>query len=576
MEDVLQEIKNRIDIVDFVSGYITVKKAGRNFKANCPFHQEKTPSFMVSPEKQIWHCFGCNSGGDVITFLMQIEGLSFSEAIEALAGRANVVLNKDKISPEKKGRKTNLYKINELACQIFEKLMYETTWGKEALSYYEKRGLTKATIKRFRLGVSPSGSNFLSGLLVKKGYTSEALKEAGIAKIDSGRVTDIFKNRLMFPILDISGKVIGFTARVFDKQLPKYINSAQSPIYNKSNVLYGLFEAKNSIREKGFAVVVEGNMDVLACFNGGIENVVASSGTAFTESQLNLLNRFTQNLKFAFDSDDAGVIATERGVEMALVHGFDVDIISLPFGKDPADILKKDKEAFSKAIENSQSAIKFYEEFGQKKYDIKSARGKKEYAKFILKKVTLLRDPVEKSHWVKEIAKNLDVDASTLKSMIGKESAVTGEKSTMPIVGRNLIEENLLGLTLKHPKFLSFVLNNLREDDLTADYQEIFLSLLTFKKKKFTVKSYAVEFPEKKDKINSLILQSEYNYGEITEEKAGDEILFSLKRLKDLSKKQKTTELVAAIKDAEEKDDKKLKKELLKEYNKLLISQKTF
>ena len=321
--------------------------------------------------------------------------------------------------------------------------------------------------------------------------------------------------------------------------------------------------------------MVEGNMDMLACFNHGIENVVASSGTAFTESQLNLLNRFTQKLKFAFDSDDAGVIATERGVEMALVHGFDVDIISLPFGKDPADILKKNKEAFDKAIENSQSAIKFYKEFGQKKYDIKSARGKKEYAKFILKKVTLLKDPVEKSHWVKEIAKNLDVDVQTLKSMIGKEPA-EGEKLSMPIVSKGHIEENLLGLALNHPKFLGFILNNLNEDDLTVDYQEIYLSLLTFKKKKFTVKSYAVEFPENKDKINSLILQSEYNYGEITEEKAGDEILFSLKRLKDLSKKQKTTELVAAIKEAEEKDDKKLKKELLKEYNKLLISQKNF
>jgi len=186
-----------------------------------------------------------------------------------------------------------------------------------------------------------------------------------------------------------------------------------------------------------------------------------------------------------------------------------------------------------------------------------------------------LKDPVEKSHWVKEIAKNLDVDVQTLKSMIGKEPA-EGEKLSMPIVSKGHIEENLLGLALNHPKFLGFILNNLNEDDLTVDYQEIYLSLLTFKKKKFTVKSYAVEFPENKDKINSLILQSEYNYGEITEEKAGDEILFSLKRLKDLSKKQKTTELVAAIKEAEEKDDKKLKKELLKEYNKLLISQKNF
>jgi DNA primase len=566
MSQVTEEIKSKIDIVDLVSGYITLKKAGRNFKANCPFHQESAPSFIVSPEKQIWHCFGCNEGGDIFSFVSKIEGLTFFEVVERLANKTNTILPTDSSKSASKS-KTPLYKLNEIAASVYHKYLTQTKEGEEARKYLESRGLSQEVIKLFNIGFSPKNDLFLSELVLSKGYGKNELEESGLCYRYGQKYKDRFSGRITFPICDISGRTIGFTARVLDKTLPKYVNTPQTPIYNKSQVVFGLNLAKNAIKEEDFVILVEGNMDVVACFDKGIKNVVAVSGTAVTSSQLNIIGRFTHNLKIAFDSDEAGRKATEKTIEAALENDFNVSVISFDDTKDPADIVNENPQHFRDLVTDAIPAVEYFVNKLVDKYDIKTGYGKKMIAAESTKIINLLTSQVEKRHWQKFIANKLDVSE---KDIGIKADEQTINKKQFKEISQDEIENMLFGLVLNKPKYIAFLVNNLSEDEILSQNKTLYLSILSFKNRKFSIKSYFQEFPELKEWASKLTLLTDELYAEVTDDRAGDEILFLIRKIKNRSVADKSRNLLLQIQEAEKEKNINKKNALLNEYNNLL------
>jgi len=359
------EIKSKLNISDIISEYLALKPAGGgSFKAVCPFHSEKTPSFYVSTEKQI-----CDKGGDVISFVMEIDGVDFLSALKTLGKKAGVEVD---LKPEKfSGEKEMSYKINALACKFYQTILHEHQAGKKARDYMRSRGINETLANEFQLGAAPDSWDGLYGFLLKRGYGQTAIVAAGLAKSrqsGSGFV-DRFRNRLMIPLCDASGRVLGFTGRLLEEQTektgPKYLNSPETVIYKKSDVLFGLHLAKKSIRNEKSVIIVEGNLDVIASHNAGVRHIVASSGTALTQSQLIILKRLTENILFCFDSDTAGFAAAQRGIRIALSLGFRVKVIAIPaeLGKDPDDVVQKNPATWNALVARPINVLKYIFEF---------------------------------------------------------------------------------------------------------------------------------------------------------------------------------------------------------------------
>ena len=387
----IEEIKSKLDIVEVVGSYLKLQKTGANYRALCPFHSEKKPSFFVSPARQIWRCFGCGAGGDVFKFIMQIEGVEFGDALRILARRAGVELKPYR--PELKTQRQRLYEISELACRFFEKQLEGSSAGKKAKDYLLKRGLQEKSIKKWRLGYSPDKWRALSDFLVGKGYQREEIVRAGLA-IESEKSStpyDRFRGRIIFPIFDLNSQVIGFGGRVFKKtqseELAKYINTPNTLIYDKSRVLYGLNFAKVAIREKDACILTEGYIDVILAHQAGYENSIATSGTALTFQQLKILKRYTSNLLTAFDMDVAGDLATKRGIDLAQEQDFEVRVIRMPKDTDPADIITKNVEKWKDLVAKAKEIIGFYFESAIDKFDKTTSQGKKQIQKFFCQKL---------------------------------------------------------------------------------------------------------------------------------------------------------------------------------------------
>ena len=349
---VIDEVKQRTDIVEVIGQYATLTKAGRNLRALCPFHSEKHPSFFVYPEQQSWHCFGaCNTGGDVFSFVMKKEGFDFGDALRLLAQRAGVAIPS---KFEREGRKEEneaLYQLNDATAQYYHNLLLNSAVGEKARNYVASRGFSPKTTADFQLGFSPGSWESLKQYLLERGYTESALLAAGlITASEDGRTHDRFRSRLMFPIHDARGHTIGFGARALDDSQPKYMNSSQAPIFDKSSILYGIDLATPEIRRQDMAVIVEGYIDVITAHQNGIANVVASMGTAVTEKQVSILKRLTKNLVLALDADAAGEEAMLRGVSYENILGAEVRVIILPEGKDPDDVIKEDAEIWQHLI----------------------------------------------------------------------------------------------------------------------------------------------------------------------------------------------------------------------------------
>ena len=578
MQSPIQEIKNRLDIVQIIGEYLKLKKTGVNFRALCPFHSEKTPSFFVSPSRQIWHCFGgCSEGGDIFKFVMKIEGVEFADALRILAQKAGVKLKP--IRPELRTEKQRLYEICEMATKFFERQLKESSIGKEVKKYLLARGLADDSIREWRLGYAPDTWQGLSDFLVSKGYKKEEIIKAGLAikKEDDKRYNfyDRFRGRIIFPIFDLNSQVIGFGARIFkeENEQAKYVNIPNTLLYNKSQVLYGLDRAKLEIRRKDFCILVEGYLDVIMSSQAGIKNVAAVSGTALTNSQLLILKRYSQNLTTAFDMDIAGDLATKKGIDLAQLMDFNLKIVIMPEGKDPADIIKEDSKIWEKVITNSKSILDFYFETTLSKINPEASGNKKEIAKILIPPIKRIQNKIEQSFWIKELAKKLKVSEESIIEEIKKtkfESSgltsyfdKTKEIKIGKIPRKKMLEEKLISLILKFPKNIELIDKNYLSL-FSPSLQEILLKLQKIQdfdlKKNNQLKGLT---DQTLDLFNYLSLKAEVETG------FEEEISICLEELVNLKTKGKLLELSESIKEAEKNGDTKSTERLIGEFDKI-------
>jgi len=494
---VIDEIKERLDIVDVISSYVPLKKAGHNYKALCPFHSEKTPSFVVFPDTQTWHCFGaCNTGGDVFSFVMRRENLEFGEALRLLAERAGVSLEPRGEAQAAEGRvKDRLRKINALAADYFHYLLLNSPDGARARDYLLHRGVSEETREAFQLGYAREDWQALGQHLTSKGYSWPDLLEAGLVlEREGGGYYDRFRGRLVFPIRDVRGHTVGFGARALDDSTPKYLNSPQTPIFDKSSVLYGIDQAKTAIREHGFAIVVEGYMDVLIAHQYGRKNVVASMGTALTEKQVRAIKKLTKKLVLALDADTAGDQATLRGLEVAketfdrrtvpvptwrgLIRYEDqldaeIRVTVLPTGLDPDEVIKQDVANWDALVNQALPVVEYYLHSVLSKYDLKLPKDKVAAAREVLPLIREIGSAVERSHYMQKLAQMLRVDERVLQQeMDSKRTSRREPAVALERYGRLSAQP---GLTFGVEQYVLLLL--LKRADLLASMNDLLIGL---------------------------------------------------------------------------------------------------
>jgi len=486
--DAVADIKGRLDIVDIVSEYIPLKPGGSGaFKANCPFHQEKTPSFYISRPRQTWHCFGCDQGGDLISFVMKMEGMEFREALELLAQKAGVTL--PAFDGEKASQKKRIHEVNELAMKFFKGTLETSPDAQHARDYVKRRGLDELTIDLFSIGYAPETWDSLTKALTAKGVSETDMLNAGVvAKSDRGPgVYDRFRGRVMFPIADVHGNIVGFTGRILtdSKEEAKYVNTPETSAYRKSAVLYGLDKAKGEIRRQDLAVITEGNMDVVGSHQFNVANVVAASGTALTGEQLALLKRFTTNLAIAFDQDNAGNAATLRGLDLARAQDFNIKIITLPpeAGKDPDEAVRKDPQLWKDAIKNAVGIMDWVYRNAFRNRHAEKPEDKKLIARDVLIEIKRIADPIERDHWIKKLSKDLDASEGALrealdkvKSQEFKASAVQKSDEEKPVIPVTTLEYRVCASILSRFDVLKLAIEV--EKVVPADFVDEKLSTL--------------------------------------------------------------------------------------------------
>ncbi len=422
---VIDEIKQKIDIVEVISQYTTLTKAGRTFRGLCPFHSEKRPSFFVYPEQQSWHCFGaCNTGGDVFSFVMKKENTDFGETLRLLAQRAGITIPSRFEQDAKKDERERLYQANEAAAQYFHNLLLNSPAGEKAKNYVASRGLSLNTIIDFQLGFSLNSWEALKPYLLERGYTESELLEAGlIVETEDGKTHDRFRYRLMFPISDARGRITGFGARALDDSLPKYLNSPQTPIFDKSGSLYGINLATPAIRQQDRAVIVEGYMDVITAHQNGFSNVVAAMGTSVTEKQVSILKKLTKNMALALDADAAGEEAMLRCVGYENTLDAEVKVIILPFEKDPDDVIKEDAKTWQHLLEEALPVVDYTFNMLTSKLDLTTARDKSFAVDKLLPIIAEIEDIVRQSHYLQKLAHLVKVSERNLEATLRRTKA---------------------------------------------------------------------------------------------------------------------------------------------------------
>jgi DNA primase len=455
--DQASEVREKIDIVSLISEYLPLKKAGRNFKTNCPFHNEKTPSLVISPERQIWHCFGCGKGGDAFTFLMEYENMEFPEALRALAKKAGVTLQESEFHKGQHSEKEKIFAINSQALKFYHYILTGHQAGKNALSYLlEKRKVNKGIIDTFELGFSPTSGSALSDYLTKKkNYQNKDLIIAGVSFERGGKLYDFFRGRLIFPLFDHRGNVTGFSGRALnDNDQPKYLNTKETAVYHKGSMFFGLNGAKDEIKQKQDAIIVEGEFDAISLFMEGIKNVVAIKGTALTENQVILLARFTPKVTLCLDQDNAGFEATRRSLEVIEKKGLTTSMIVVKDGKDPDEAVKKNPVAFKKAVKESIGVYDYLTEKFVSAVDKDTAMGKKEITDNLLPLFSNISNEVIKEHYLKKLSSILDISLDSLLKEVGKlqkknqeDKIVVPKKNTQ--TERVMLEEFAMALILQ-------------------------------------------------------------------------------------------------------------------------------
>ena len=576
--DEVAEIKQKLDIVDIIGTYIQLKPAGRNLKAFSPFHTEKTPSFMVSPDKGIWHDFSTDEGGDIFTFVMRMEGVSFLEALEILAKRAGVTL-KPRGAGQRGPAKTPLYEIMELAVKYYH---LSLSRNKAALSYLrEERSLSAQVIKDFALGYAPQSWDALTSFLRKKGYTNEQLVQAGVAAQKQGKSSayDLFRARILFPIFDTQGRPVGFSGRVLpgDDGGAKYINTPQTAIYNKSSAIYGLMQAKEAIRTHDEVVIVEGNMDVVALRGAGFEQVVACSGTALTSEQLKVLSRLTKNIKICFDQDVAGVKAAQRAIELAQGSEIKLEVITFDGAKDPDELITKDKQLWIRAVEEARYAVDYLFDYAKQSFGTSSASAKKQMSSFLSATIRKLEDTVEQDHYIKRLSEELSVSEDSIRRKL--DSAEVAEVAPLKAVEQSpqstvrtmtkqeRTEQGLLKLMFAYPA-ARMAVGDIVLKHISEANRPFFVILQKYPKSK--LETLAKYLHERENDVKILALKGEEEYSGLTEHDIGLEAYTQVHRLQKLNRELNKRRLAKQIAEAEAAGDRVGVKRLLTDYQALL------
>lgn len=483
--DAVEDIKRRLAIEDVVAEYVQLKRAGRNYKGLSPFSNERTPSFVVSPEKQIWHDFSSGKGGDMFTFIQEMESVDFRGSLELLARKAGVDL--ESYGGKKRGdskEKERLYELLEKVTKFYQANFKNNQMAVEYV--FKKRQFSKETVLAWRIGYSPNTGNAVVDFAKKQGYTPREITKAGLTNRFGG---DLFRGRLMIPLQDQQGRVVGFTARVLidDPKAPKYINTPQTPLYDKSRHVFGLHHAKESIRKAKYVVLAEGNLDVIASHQAGIKQCVATAGTALTEDQLKTLKRFTGDIRISFDADAAGIAATERAIPIASKVGVRLQVITVPNGKDPDELIRQDASKWVKVVEQPEYVLDWLIEQYQGKLDLTKSSNKLVFSETILRVVRALTDRVEQEHYVQKLADIIDVSREALLQMKlehtekpapvhqGKKVLIGKEEQLIAEVHKK--QNRLMALLLLQPK-LRTLLPGLREEFLLDDDAKYLLQFL--------------------------------------------------------------------------------------------------
>ena len=571
----MEEIKARINIEDLASEYLELRRAGRNFKALSPWTNERTPSFIVSPEKQIWHDFSSGKGGDIFGFIMEVEGLTFREALEFLARKAGIELQQfDNIRAKQIAqKKKRLYEVLRVSANFYQHFLVR---DKTALDYvFRKRRLSKEIVQEFKIGYAPKGQRTLVDFLQKKGFALDEIRDAGMTNRFGG---DIFRDRMVIALQDISGAPVGFTGRLLAESdsAPKYLNTPQTLLYDKSNNVFGLSQAKNEIRKAGFTVVVEGNMDVISSHQVGIKNVVATAGTAITARHLKTIARFSNDIRLCFDADAAGVNATERAIKLAQEVGVELSIIALnqtsSDAKDPDELIQIDPNLWHESISRPKPAVEWVFDQYEKRLDISTASGKRQFSNIALMLVENLSDPVEKEFYLDEIARRIKTSREALLAKFSSDKQpaklkrIKAEKTEV-VKDDFVYEDDLLALILIEEKFAAKIVDLPKNPLHGENRNQIFEIIRNNDREK--LKKF-------ENYVKILLLKADERYGEI-KESADKEI----ERLVDKVKMQKLLEqkeiLDSKLEAAEVDGDENLKRGIIAqiiELNKELNSGK--
>ena len=570
--DAKEEIRSRLNIEDVIGEYVELKRAGRSYKGLSPFTGEKTPSFFVSPEKNIWHDFSSNKGGDVFAFVMEAEGMDFRQAMEFLARKAGVDLSEYQSAGAKKrsAYKKRLLAANELAARYFQQSLLRS---QQAIEYvFKQRGLSRQTVQNFQSGYAPDSGTALLAALEKRGFTKREINDAGLLN-RYGK--DLFRGRMMIPLMDQGGQVIGFTGRIIGNvpNAPKYLNTPQTLLYDKGRHIFALSQAKEAIRKSGFVVMVEGNLDVVSSHQAGVAQTVATAGTSMTENHLKAVKRLTSDVRLCYDSDKAGVAATERAIELASHEGVELTIISLPDGaKDPDELIKSSVQAWREAVTRNEPAVEWVLRQHARRCDLDTAVGQRTFTTAALRIVRGLADPVECEYYIKRIAAMSHTSEEAVRQKLAGEPVK--KRTFKPVVANTsiikneqaVLEDNILALALYDTRCLEELRRAGRQQWSSAERELLATVLLE--------EDDPQNRPKKLQKadiyVKMVSLRAEERYAAWN---SGDRYVAMCQLLRDKEdkhNKQTQQELLAKLRDAEAASDEAAARELRAALNNII------
>lgn len=574
MQDAKEEVRARLNIEDIIGEYVQLKRAGRNFKGLSPFTSERTPSFVVSPDKHIWHDFSSGKGGDVFAFIMEVEGVDFRAALEHLARKAGVDLSvyQSQKSGELAKKKKRLLAAHDLAANYYQQSLVRNS---HALEYvFKKRKLSKDIVRDFRIGYAPTSGDALVQFLTKKGFTKKELDEAGLTNRFGG---DLFRGRMMVPLMDAGGQVIGFTARIIedDPKAPKYLNTPQTLLYDKSRHVFGLSQAKEAIRVQDYSVIVEGNLDVVSSHQVDVRPVVATAGTALTEHHLKALSRLSGNIKLAFDGDKAGLNATERAIPIAQAVGVELSIVTLPGdAKDPDELIQQDVSLWQQAIESSRPAVDWILDQYAKREDVSTAAGKRAYTSAGLNLVRSLVDPVDQDHYIQHMARVTGSSIEALRDKLVRMDDTDKPARLKPIAATKPIErddkayqDNVLALLLIDTAARD-LLNGFDMAQFAGEHRQAVATLVHKSDKVIEATPDTLQTYD--DYVKMLLLYAETRYAAWDSQDRYFEAARLLRQIVTEHKKAKKDQLTQRLRDAEAQGDDALSASLRGELNTLI------